>query len=756
MKKPIALLVAASILNSSLLSCAPGFFVKPKFVRTEFLNKGVSEEDLVDPDLSGNEGEDYLTPRPDTGRADSSGSEGTQVESRDESVSVSAPEDSDLTVEQPEAPSSGITAIEQGLPPTAEGAIVVAMQSYAFEGAVSIEAFLPKKRPSGNPSRVGVSISRDGIGVQGFDPNSAERGKVDVIKSLKEIYNSIADACTPTGRQGGTGTGASIPWTNQKNSADFSDDGRQNGSAPSIPIVFKNQVYRDKADFHNALQGEKAAFETGISGMQGRSAAGRAGISSGIDVETDAHNAEIDALRGTIPIVKGMPGLTGDNYPFQTPRNSEQGEVLRQAVQYKNYVKQRVAEAPPERQDECQKFLEQAEQYFKEADAAYSRGNTAEGDAHLINAIIALDAATGMKPPDPRNMARALAGTVEPRIHPSCTGSCATRAAQSVQEVKKTLAQVASLTPQEMANSPALIDEAMSSLQDFQNLGVDGINSVIEQLRASVAHNTANDYWFKNSPVPESARNALKTDIAIFDSGRAEQLTGALKTWNGPASSEQQKILDSVVAFGEVSRAYQTLRPEEKVFSQSSLASVLDGLITSAQFLGKVAVGFTPVGDVVDFYETFLGKDFYTGEELSTWGRALTGVGLIWGSGKFWRAAGEEIAGIAPLTKSIEDFTKQAQEIGIVDEKSLKRVVNDVYHIFGKKIEQHKLSQFLEKSNNNPFQAFTKLEKSAQQLADSGVISGIFETSIQVDEFIIFIRGNVINGKVRLGTAYIK
>ncbi len=295
---------------------------------------------------------------------------------------------------------------------------------------------------------------------------------------------------------------------------------------------------------------------------------------------------------------------------------------------------------------------------MQDADAAYSRGNNAEGDVHLNNALRALDAATGLKAPDARNMAKALAGTVEPRIHPSCTGACATDAAQAVEEAKKTLAQVASWTSQDMANSPALIDEALNSLKNQRSRGVEGLSSVIEQLEQSMAHHTANDYWFKNSPVHENARNALKTDIAIFDSGRAEQLTGALKTWNGPASSEQQKILDSVVAFGEVSKAYQTLRPEEKVFSQSSLTSVLDGLITSATFLGKVAVSFTPVGDVVDFYETFLGKDFYTGEELSTWGRALTGVGLIWGSGKFWRAAGEEIADIG-----IKNVAKEANKI---------------------------------------------------------------------------------------------
>jgi len=226
-----------------------------------------------------------------------------------------------------------------------------------------------------------------------------------------------------------------------------------------------------------------------------------------------------------------------------------------------------------------------------------------------------------------------------------------------------------------MANSPALIDEALNSLKNQRSRGVEGLSSVIEQLEQSMAHHTANDYWFKNSPVHETARNALKTDIAIFDSGRAEQLTGALKTWNGPASSEQQKILDSVVAFGEVSRAYQTLRPEEKVFSQSSLASVLDGLITSAQFLGKVAIGFTPVGDVVDFYETFLGKDFYTGEQLSTWGRALTGVGLIWGSGKFWRAAGEEIADLG-----IKNVAKEANKIVSVSDNVIEIIGENKFY----------------------------------------------------------------------------
>ena len=51
------------------------------------------------------------------------------------------------------------------------------------------------------------------------------------------------------------------------------------------------------------------------------------------------------------------------------------------------------------------------------------------------------------------------------------------------------------------------------------------------------------------------------------------------------------------------------------------------------------ALGFIPVvNDIRDLSEAFLGRDLVTGEELDMTDRALSALGLVGGSGKFWRS----------------------------------------------------------------------------------------------------------------------
>jgi hypothetical protein len=54
--------------------------------------------------------------------------------------------------------------------------------------------------------------------------------------------------------------------------------------------------------------------------------------------------------------------------------------------------------------------------------------------------------------------------------------------------------------------------------------------------------------------------------------------------------------------------------------------------------LGRVAIGSMPViGDVIDVYELVSGKDFFTGEKLSAFERALSAFGVLIGSGSAFR-----------------------------------------------------------------------------------------------------------------------
>ncbi|HKY41320.1 MAG TPA: hypothetical protein VJN18_35550 [Polyangiaceae bacterium] len=51
--------------------------------------------------------------------------------------------------------------------------------------------------------------------------------------------------------------------------------------------------------------------------------------------------------------------------------------------------------------------------------------------------------------------------------------------------------------------------------------------------------------------------------------------------------------------------------------------------------------------------------------------------------------------------------------------------------------------------------AFNALESGAQQLASRGAIKGVFETTVQVAGQNVTVRGAVVDGAARVGTAFI-
>jgi len=84
----------------------------------------------------------------------------------------------------------------------------------------------------------------------------------------------------------------------------------------------------------------------------------------------------------------------------------------------------------------------------------------------------------------------------------------------------------------------------------------------------------------------------------------------------------------------------------------------MDRTISTAKALGKLSIGFTPAGDVIDAYEVFTGKDFWSGQELGPWERAASGIGLLGGSGRFWRSMADEIRGVSKVEEVLEAARK--------------------------------------------------------------------------------------------------
>lgn len=78
---------------------------------------------------------------------------------------------------------------------------------------------------------------------------------------------------------------------------------------------------------------------------------------------------------------------------------------------------------------------------------------------------------------------------------------------------------------------------------------------------------------------------------------------------------------------------------------------------------------------------------------------------------------------------------------------------NKLNHIFGK--AQHNLAEFLAKYNGNQIEAYKAIESATKQQIAAKNIIGVFEEAVSVNGTQIIVRGNVVNGEVKIGTAFI-
>ncbi len=79
--------------------------------------------------------------------------------------------------------------------------------------------------------------------------------------------------------------------------------------------------------------------------------------------------------------------------------------------------------------------------------------------------------------------------------------------------------------------------------------------------------------------------------------------------------------------------------------------------------LGRVAIGFTSIGAVIDFHDLVTGKDFFSGEDLTRTQRALSAIGLIIGQGQNLRRIEGFVNGTAAEVKGIFRSAKDATRI---------------------------------------------------------------------------------------------
>ena len=78
---------------------------------------------------------------------------------------------------------------------------------------------------------------------------------------------------------------------------------------------------------------------------------------------------------------------------------------------------------------------------------------------------------------------------------------------------------------------------------------------------------------------------------------------------------------------------------------------------------------------------------------------------------------------------------------------------NTLHHIFGK--AQHNLGGYLTSFGGNQASAFAALESATARALGANAAAGTFETVVVVNGFQITVRGAIVNGVVRIGTAFI-
>ncbi|MCB9229101.1 MAG: hypothetical protein H6618_05770 [Deltaproteobacteria bacterium] len=241
--------------------------------------------------------------------------------------------------------------------------------------------------------------------------------------------------------------------------------------------------------------------------------------------------------------------------------------------------------------------------------------------------------------------------------------------------------------------------------------------------------------------------------VARFAHYREKRLAAEKKIQEMDFPDRRQNIID---VSREVARDALDLAKEKE--TEDALFGI--GL---AETVLDLATSLTPgVSWVRDVYESISGRHLITGEDLSATERLMASAGALsagLGSkvGKFAKIVdrlgmGADATGIIHKAEKVYDSAKKWK----VPAEDLKRVANQSNHVFGpKSLDKHKLGGFLGKFDGDQVGAFKSLENAAQAKANTGAVSGVFETTVKVKDTTITVRGRVVDGNVKLSTAFI-
>jgi hypothetical protein len=147
----------------------------------------------------------------------------------------------------------------------------------------------------------------------------------------------------------------------------------------------------------------------------------------------------------------------------------------------------------------------------------------------------------------------------------------------------------------------------------------------------------------RNSTIPANVRKTIHDDISPENREKASELRNAIAKWQkGLLSPQQVLVLDTVEGIGAGYRALKTTDKDETVAVRAMLDRVLSQTIDVAKNVARIGIAFTPLNDFVDFCEVATGRSFClpNGEKLTPVERGISAIGLVIGSGQFWREFG--------------------------------------------------------------------------------------------------------------------
>ena len=188
--------------------------------------------------------------------------------------------------------------------------------------------------------------------------------------------------------------------------------------------------------------------------------------------------------------------------------------------------------------------------------------------------------------------------------------------------------------------------------------------------------------FFRDVVIPQDIKQSVALDIGdkkAYPDG-AENLKQALNNWQSPKLTEQQKlIVQTIKVLGAAfcSLAAESIQSFEE--TSSSLRKVTDQTVTFVRLATYRTVDFTTgivpgVNDARDYCEFATGIEFCIlgGRKLSLLERAASGLGIVFGSGTFWREVGVALSGVfVPIGKKAVNLLDSAGDVGVTTKKGI-------------------------------------------------------------------------------------